>query len=118
VSAAAGHEVMLSNSRGPETLADVVGSIAETVRAGTVPEAARFGEIVAVAIPIAGDDAGAKQTVSDLIDQIGFTAVDAGTLADSRRQKPGSPVFLTFADSRREHKILTAERLRELLAVS
>ena len=51
VLAAAGHEAMLSNSRGPETLAEVVGSIAETVRAGTVPEAARFGEIVGVAIP-------------------------------------------------------------------
>ena len=31
--AAAGHEVMLSNSRGPDTLAEVVGSIQGTVRA-------------------------------------------------------------------------------------
>ena len=71
-----------------------------------------------LAIPIAGDDAGAKQTVSDLIDQVGFTAVDAGTLADSRRQQPGSPVFLAFAESRREHTTLTAERLRELISAS
>ena len=56
--------------------------------------------------------------MSDLIDQIGFTAVDAGTLADSRRQQPGSPVFLAFAESRREHTTLTAERLRELISAS
>ena len=50
--ATAGHEVMLSNSRGPDTLAEVVGSIQGTVRAGTVAQAARFGEVVFVAIPV------------------------------------------------------------------
>lgn len=39
-------------------------------------------------IPVAGDDANAKRTVIDLIDQIGFTGVDAGTLAESRRLQP------------------------------
>jgi predicted dinucleotide-binding enzyme len=170
--AAAGHQLMLSNSRGPDTLADLVASIQGDVRAGTVAEAARFGEIVAVAIPlrairdlapepfagklvidannyypqrdghipeldaeqttssellasllpgatvvkafnrvyfqrllddshperpaaqrlavpVAGDDEDAKRTVIDLIDQIGFTGVDAGSLADSRRLQPG-----------------------------
>jgi predicted dinucleotide-binding enzyme len=170
--AAAGHQVMLSNSRGPDTLTAVVASIPGDVRAGTVPEAARFGEVVAVAIPlraigdlppdpfagrlvvdannywpqrdghileldadrttssellasrlpgatvvkafntihyrrllddshpelpaadrlevpVAGDDAGAKRMVIDLIDQIGFTGVDAGTLAEGRRLQPG-----------------------------
>jgi 3-hydroxyacyl-CoA dehydrogenase len=33
--AAAGHEVMLSNSRGPDTLAEVVGSIDGNVSAGS-----------------------------------------------------------------------------------
>jgi predicted dinucleotide-binding enzyme len=42
-----------------------------------------------LAIPVAGDDADAKRTVIELIDQIGFTAVDAGTLAESRRLQPG-----------------------------
>ena len=46
-----------------------------------------------VAIPVAGDDAEAKAVLTDLIDQIGFTAVDGGTLADSWRQEPGSPVY-------------------------
>ncbi|MFL6294518.1 MAG: NAD(P)-binding domain-containing protein, partial [Actinomycetes bacterium] len=50
--AAAGHQVMLSNSRGPDTLTGVVASVQGDVRAGTVAEAARFGEVVAVAIPL------------------------------------------------------------------
>jgi 8-hydroxy-5-deazaflavin:NADPH oxidoreductase len=199
--AAAGHEAMLSNSRGPETLAEVVASIEGNVHAGTVQEAARFGPIVAVAtpvratrdlpseafagkivvdannyypardgqipeldadgitssellasllpgatvvkafntihvgrlleesrpdlpaeersaIPIAGDDANAKRTVADLIDQIGFTAVDAGSLAQSRRQQPGSPLYAAFGESRRLGTVLTAPRLRELLAAA
>jgi 8-hydroxy-5-deazaflavin:NADPH oxidoreductase len=49
--AAAGHEVMVSNSHGPDTLAEVVVSIEGRVRAGTVAEAARFGEVLAIAIP-------------------------------------------------------------------
>jgi predicted dinucleotide-binding enzyme len=45
------------------------------------------------AIPIAGDDAGAKATVAALIDEIGFDAYDVGSLADGRRIEPGSPAF-------------------------
>jgi predicted dinucleotide-binding enzyme len=195
----AGHEVMLSNSRGPHTLDEVVASIEGNVRAGTVEEAARFGDIAAVAIPtqairdlppepfagklvidannyypdpgrpvpeldademtssellafllpgaivakgfntiyfgrllnearpeldaeerlaipIAADSPKAKKTVSDLIDQIGFTAVDAGTLADTRRQQPGAPLYAAYAETRREGVPLTASRLRKLLA--
>jgi predicted dinucleotide-binding enzyme len=44
-------------------------------------------------IPIAGDDAQAKAVLTGLIDEIGFTAVDTGTLADSWRQEPGAPVY-------------------------
>jgi hypothetical protein len=33
-------------------------------------------------IPISGDDEQAKRTVAELIDQIGFDPVDAGTLAE------------------------------------
>lgn len=47
-----GHEVMLSNSRGPDTLARLVTSIPGRVSAGTVAEAAGFGEIVGVAVPV------------------------------------------------------------------
>ena len=171
--ARAGHEVAISNSRGPETLRDVVEEIGPGVRAATVEEAAGFGEVVMEAIPfgryeelpaeqlagkvlvtasnyypgrdgevnrdglasselvqrhlpetrvvkafntiyyerlrdngrpgappeerevilVSGDDDGAKALVSGLIEEIGFAAVDVGTLAGSRRQEPGSPVY-------------------------
>ena len=45
------------------------------------------------AIPVAGDDPSAKSVVTDLIDQLGFAAVDTGSLADSWRQEPGTPVY-------------------------
>ena len=171
--AAAGHQVAISNSRGPETLEGLVEEIGPGVRAATVEEAARFGEVVMEAIPfgryeslpaeklagkvfitasnyypardgevehgdlssseliqqhlpgarvvkafntiyfvrlgengrpgapieereaifISGDDEEAKGVVSGLIEEIGFAPVDAGTLAGSRRQEPGSPVY-------------------------
>ena len=47
----AGHEVIISNSRGPETLLDLVDEIGANARAGTIEEAADFGEVVFEAIP-------------------------------------------------------------------
>jgi hypothetical protein len=171
--AAAGHQVAISNSRGPETLEDLVEEIGPGVRAATVEDAAGFGEVVMEAIPfgrytslpaerlagkvfitasnyypardgemdlggrasselvaehlsgarvvkafntiyfarlrdngrpeapvekrevifVSGDDGEAKGVVSGLIEEIGFAPVDVGTLAESRRQEPGSPVY-------------------------
>ncbi|CAA9464552.1 MAG: hypothetical protein AVDCRST_MAG12-150 [uncultured Rubrobacteraceae bacterium] len=42
---------------------------------------------------VSGDDEEAKGVVFGLIEDIGFAPVDAGTLAESRRQEPGSPVY-------------------------
>jgi predicted dinucleotide-binding enzyme len=171
----AGHEVMLSNTRGPESLADVEEALGQDAHAGTVSDAAAYGEVVFVAIPVAamyelpaaelngkivvdannyypprdgpipelddgsvgssellarhlpgcsvvkafntiyyeriaheakppgsaerlaiplaGDDAAAKQVVASLIDDMGFDPVDAGSLADGRNQQPGTPVY-------------------------
>jgi predicted dinucleotide-binding enzyme len=184
----AGHEVMVSNSRGPETLSGLVEELGPKAQAGTAAEAAAFGDVVVVsipfgrypdlpaqelrgkvvvdtgnyyaqrdgtfpagfgtsseavaahlegarvvkafnsirwdhlrdkgrpsgsdgrlAIPIAGDDDAAKQVVASLIDEIGFDAVDHGTLADGARQEPGTPVYGV---------LLTAEQAREQLAAS
>lgn len=49
--ARAGHDVAISNSRGPETLQELVDNIGPNVRAVTVEEAAEFGEVVLEAIP-------------------------------------------------------------------
>jgi predicted dinucleotide-binding enzyme len=46
-----------------------------------------------IALPIASDDGAAKQRVADLVEQLGFDPVDAGTLADSWRQQPDTPVY-------------------------
>jgi 8-hydroxy-5-deazaflavin:NADPH oxidoreductase len=172
----AGHDVALANSRGPETLADQVAALGPRAHAATAADAAAFGELVVLAVPlfrhaeldpepfagrivvdadnyyperdghiaaldekkatssgllaeqlpgarvvkafntinwrhlgelgrpdapaadrravpVAGDDAAAKAVLVGLIDEIGFTAVDAGTLADSWRQEPGTPVY-------------------------
>lgn len=62
-----------------------------------------------IALPVAGDDAHAKQIVMRLIDELGFDPVDAGSLAESRRQQPGTPVYTTN---------LTAEGLRRALAAA
>lgn len=172
---AAGHQVVLSNSRGPQTLQDLAGELGPLARAGTVPEAAAGGEIVVVTIPlhayrsvpagplagktvidttnyypqrdgqiaeldsgaitssellqrhlpeshvvktfnnilfrhlqslarpagapdrtflpIAGDDPEAKHAVTAFLDSIGYGTVDAGPLAESWRQEPGSPAY-------------------------
>src|SRR5256712_13599914 len=46
-----------------------------------------------VALPISGDNSKAKETVAQPIDRIGLESVDAGTIAESWRQQPGSPVY-------------------------
>lgn len=48
------------------------------------------------AILVAGDDEFAKRVVVNLIDDIGFGAVDSGPLVEGgRRQQPGSPLYNT-----------------------
>jgi 8-hydroxy-5-deazaflavin:NADPH oxidoreductase len=47
------------------------------------------------AIPVAGDDPAAMSAVLELADQLGFDGFDAGPLAESWRQQPGTPVYTT-----------------------
>ena len=172
---AQGHDVVLSNSRGPETLADLVAELGEHASAGTAAEAGAAGDFVVVTVPfknyldvpvaplagkvvidtnnyyferdgrypdldegrtsvsellaahlpasrivkafnaiqaahivsegkpagavdrralaIAGDDAAAKQVVTDLIDSFGFDVVDAGPLAEGKRFDRDRPAY-------------------------
>jgi predicted dinucleotide-binding enzyme len=46
-------------------------------------------------IPVAGDDPAAKSVVLELADQLGFDGLDAGPLAESWRQQPGTPIYTT-----------------------
>ena len=49
---AAGHDVVLSNSRGPQTLADLVAELGPRARAASPEEAARAGDVVVVTVPL------------------------------------------------------------------
>src|SRR5271167_1643380 len=181
-----GYDVVISNSRGPETLSELVKQLGPRARATTVHEAARTGDIVVVTVPlknyrqvpveplagkividtnnyyperdghipeldnestttaellqahlptskvvkafnhiyaaeltthglpagtknrralvIAGDDQGAKATVTHLLDQFGFDTVDAGPLSEGwriQRDTPGYGPRRTAAELRR-----------------
>jgi 8-hydroxy-5-deazaflavin:NADPH oxidoreductase len=48
-----------------------------------------------VSVPVAGDDPAGKSIVLDLVDQLGFDGLDAGPLAESWRQQPGTPIYTT-----------------------
>src|SRR3954454_9797380 len=170
-----GYDVVISNSRGPGTLSDLVNELGPHARAATVIESAKAGEIVVVTIPlknirsvpveplagkividtnnyypqrdghipeldnestttsellqkhlptskvvkafnhiyaaelttdgqpagtknrralvIAGDDQGAKATVTRLLDQFGFDTVDAGPLKEGWRIQRDTPGY-------------------------
>ncbi|WP_416968079.1 NADPH-dependent F420 reductase [Streptomyces sp. 4F14] len=172
----AGWDVVLSNSRGPETLTDLVTDLGDKARAATPADAARAGDLVVAtvplyaydklpvdalagktvldtlnyypardgriaeldandltssallqrslpgsrvvkvfnnigahqlftlarpagapdrsALPIAGDDPAAKKEAADLLDALGWDAVDTGTLAESWRSEPETPVYV------------------------
>jgi predicted dinucleotide-binding enzyme len=49
---AGGYDVVISNSRGPETLTDLVSELGPRAHAGTTEQAAAAGDLVVVAIPL------------------------------------------------------------------
>ncbi|MCM3921453.1 NAD(P)-binding domain-containing protein [Frankia sp. AiPs1] len=61
-----------------------------------------------IALPIAGADGPAKELVFALVDELGFDPVDGGTLADSWRQQPGTPVYGADLDAAGTAKALAA----------
>ena len=193
---AAGHEVMLSNSRGPQSMSSVLSGI-WGVKVGSAQDAARFGDVVLVAIPlehyrsvpaqwlegntvmdannyyperndedvqaqqslsrllaehlphshvvkvfnaifapdltrdarphgapdrralpVAADDAAAKAQVIELLDELGFDAVDAGGLDESWRFERAKPAYCVVLDrAGLTAALAAAERTVELPAV-
>ena len=64
----AGHDVAISNSRGPDTLADVLEEIGDGVQAMTVIDAAAFGDVVVVSIPLrAYRDVPVRETAGKIV---------------------------------------------------
>jgi len=187
-----GYQVVISNSRGPDTLAGLVAELGPNARAATAVDAAKAGDIVVVTIPlknyrsvpvqplagkvvidtnnyypqrdgrireldddsttssellqahlptskvvkafnhiyaaqlttdgrptgspnrralvIAGNDAGAKATVTRLLDEFGFDTVDAGPLKESWRIQPNTPGYGPRRTAEELRKDLTAAK--------
>jgi predicted dinucleotide-binding enzyme len=51
-----------------------------------------------VCLSVAGEDPAAKQIVLRLINELGFDGIDAGSLAESWRQQPGTPAYCMDLD--------------------
>jgi predicted dinucleotide-binding enzyme len=89
----AGIDVVLSNSRGPDTLGDLVAELGEHAHAATPAEAAQVGQLVVVSVPFGvyrdlPAEALAGRTVIDTTnyypDRDGHVAeLDAGTVTSS-----------------------------------
>jgi predicted dinucleotide-binding enzyme len=60
-----------------------------------------------IAMAVAGDDTEAKKTITGLINDTGFDAVDSGNLSGSWRHQPGTPAYCTE---------LAAEELKQALS--
>jgi predicted dinucleotide-binding enzyme len=90
LSVAAGYHVVLSNSRGPETLAELVAELGPLATAGPADQAAEAGELVLVSVPVkAFGDLPVKPLA-------GKPVLDTGNYYPQRwRQEPGTPVYGT-----------------------
>lgn len=61
-----------------------------------------------IALPVASDSPEARAKVSSLVDELGFDAVDAGTVEESWRQQPGTPCYSKDHDAPRLKAALAA----------
>ena len=85
----------------------VIKAFNNIVAASLATRGAPAGRPGRVCLSIAGDDPRGKAVVLGLIDALGFDGIDAGPLADSWRQQPGSPAYC---------RDLGADQLRAALA--
>jgi 8-hydroxy-5-deazaflavin:NADPH oxidoreductase len=106
---ASGYDVVISNSRGPESLTDLVSELGPQARAGTTEEAAALGDLVVVAIPLRaiGDVPAQPLTGKVVIDANNYyprrdgniAALDEGRMTSSellQARLPGARVVKAF----------------------
>jgi len=104
-----GYNVVISNSRGPETLADLVRELGPHARAATPEETGQLGDIVVVTIPLKnlGDVPVAPLAGKVVIDTLNYYPQRDGHIADLDNEKtttsemvqahlPGSRVVKAF----------------------
>lgn len=75
----------------------------ETLARDGMPDGPRRQRL---ALFVAGDDDDAKQLVSALVEELGFAAVDSGSLADGAYQQPGSPIYGADMDAAKAERAL------------
>jgi predicted dinucleotide-binding enzyme len=105
----AGHEVAISNSRGPDTLRGLEAELGDRAKAMTADDAARFGDLVVVAIPFrdhrdVSPDAVAGKVVIDTMNYYpsrdgSFAELDSDQTTSSemfQRHVPGAFVVKAF----------------------
>jgi 8-hydroxy-5-deazaflavin:NADPH oxidoreductase len=103
----AGHQVALSNSRGPDSLKDLVKELGEHAHAATVDEAAAFGDVILLAVPwrnpeaLPSADKVAGKIVIDAMNPYGekFSIIDLGGSTSSEetlKRLPGARLVKGF----------------------
>ena len=123
LAAAAGYHVVLSNSRGPQTLQDLAGEIGPLASAGTVEQAAEQGDLVVVAVPLRAyrDVPAAPLAGKTVIDANNYypardgqiSELDAGSLTSSellQQALPGARVVKAFNNIYYRHLLALARR--------
>jgi len=83
--------VWVSETLGRPVIKAFNNLLAHSLEHGGKPEGAKDR----IAMAVSGNDAQAKRIVSALVGNIGYDAVDAGSLADSWRHQPGTPAYCT-----------------------
>lgn len=96
--AAAGHEVRFA-TRHPERLADLVAEIGATASTGSVEDAAEFGEVLLVSVPLGAwpelaAQLGSRLTGKVVIDTSNPYSARDGTLAQEVVNSGGTGVYL------------------------
>ncbi|PWD49880.1 NADP oxidoreductase [Serinibacter arcticus] len=121
LAASAGMEVFLSNSRGPETLADLAAELGDRVHASTVREAVAASDVVVVSIPLGRyrdlpADAFEGRLVLDATNFIPFRDADVADLAAAAPSPshllqdflPGADVVKAFSNIYSGHLLALA----------
>jgi predicted dinucleotide-binding enzyme len=98
-----GHEVVLSNSRGPDSLSELVRSIGSNAKAGTVQEAAKQDIVI---LSVRWEQA--KQALAEVSDWSGRILVDATNrpLDEDTKGKTASEVIASYVPGARIVKAL------------
>lgn len=73
-----------------------------------------------IALAVSGDDQHSKEVVSQLVDELGFDSSDIGSIRDSWKQQPGSPIYcrdITLSELNNRISTLDADwnEMREII---